>query len=73
VSATPGQPEDREGRPEAVGSAIAATRPTNTSTTSSTDRYEEILLAHLAAEKRTRSKRRHLDGEFYDNDWLLAG
>jgi hypothetical protein len=38
------------------------------------DRYGEILVEHLAAEVPTpRSKRRQLDGEFYDEDWLLAG
>lgn len=38
------------------------------------DRYEETLVEHLAAEHRTpRSKRRQLDGEFYDKNWLLAG
>ena len=38
------------------------------------DRYEEILVEHLSTEVRTpRSKRRQLDGEFYDEAWLLAG
>ena len=35
--------------------------------------YEDILVEHLAAERRAaRSKSRQLDGEFWGEDWLLA-
>lgn len=38
------------------------------------DRLEQILVEHVTHERRTeRSKRRELDGEFWCEDWLLAG
>jgi hypothetical protein len=38
------------------------------------DRYEQILVEHLAHERRSpRSARRQLDGEFWSEGWLLAG
>ncbi len=38
------------------------------------DRYEQVLVERLSNERRSdRSKRRELDGEFWAEDWLLAG